>query len=153
MNIAKYYRCAVMLPGLVILISHIIFEICSSIFGEEYKSEWFTNGFFVFYALFIIMAHALFVGFLSLPILFNDHIKIRTNRLMSFLTWFVSPAIWFFYIWIKHFHYLSGKSYRPDSESAFIFSNTIPYAIGLIWTFIRFRKDVKRELTEKKLQF
>jgi hypothetical protein len=152
-NITRYYRLAVMLPGLIIFLGYVIYEIGCLIFGEEYKSEWLTNDVFVFYTLVVIIGHALFVCFLSLPILFNDHIKIRTSRLLSFLSWFLSPAIWFLYMWIKHFHYLSGNSYIPDGESAFIFSNTIPYTIGLIWTFIRFRKEVKRKIADQKIQF
>jgi hypothetical protein len=150
-DITRYYRLAVMLPGLIIFLGYIIFEIGFLIFGEEYKSEWLTNDVFVFFGVVIILVQAFIMFILSIPLMLNTHFRIRANRTKSFLTWFLAPMIWLVFLLVNY--YRSINSFETVGESVWIFSNTLPYTIGLIWTFIRFRKEVKGELADQKIPF
>jgi hypothetical protein len=146
-NITRYYRLAVMLPGLIIFLGYIIFEIGCLIFGEEYKSEWLTNDVFVFFGVVIILAQAFIMCILSIPLMLNTHFSIRANRTKSFLTWFLAPMIWLVFLLVNY--YRSINSFETFGESAWIFSNTLPYIIGLIWTYILFRREIARESAQQ----
>ena len=148
-SLTKYYKKAVIFPSIVIIISYISFSIIYGIFGKEYKSEWLTQGDVFFLSVMMVALNAMFICILTLPMFFNNRIKIRASIVLSLLTWFLCPAIWIMYILIKHFHYLTNFSHHLDEESLFVFSNTLPYIIGLVLTYFKFRRDLNTEQTVK----
>lgn len=139
-SISKYYRRAVFLPGLIVISGYIIFAIFDVIFGKQYNSEYLTNSGVWLATIAMVAVNTVFVGVLATPIFLNNQPKIRMNIAISFLTWFLCPMIWFFYLLSKHYHYLT-RSHQLDIESAFVFSNTLPFILGLIFSFIKFRKE------------
>lgn len=138
--LAKYFAKAVFLPGVLIIAGYVIFGIADAMFGEEYKSEWLTKNGVMVIGIGMVTLNALFMGVLATPILLNFYPKVSTNILFSFLTWFLCPLVWIVYLWVGHYQYLIRYSNQWVEESGFIISNTLPYLIGLVWTFIRFRQ-------------
>jgi hypothetical protein len=143
LELIQYFRKAIILPGSIIVLGFIIYGISDALFGNEYQSEWMTKEGAIFTTIILVVLNTIFISLLATPLFLNNNPKVRSNLIISTLTWFLSPGIWIGYLLTKHYNYLTNFSHKFDSESVFVLSNTIPFVIGLAWTFIKFRKDLK----------
>jgi hypothetical protein len=140
-KMTEYFKKAIIFPGLLIALGNGIFGIVDIIWSE-FRSEWLTQGGVIFISIVMVSLNAMFIGLLTTPIFLNYNKKIRSNVLICFLTWFLCPIIWISYLLIKHYNYVMHFSHKLDEESIFVLLNTIPFVVGLVWTFIRFRQDL-----------
>jgi hypothetical protein len=145
MTLDKYYRNAALIPSAIVITCHILFLIIYVLSGadKDYKSEWMTADGALTMTIFIIIINALLVCALSLTIFLNKYESIKSQPVLSMLTWFLLPMIWIGGILNKHVHYLVYSHDNFGSESIFVFSNTLPYLTALVWTFWKFRINSK----------
>jgi len=133
MKIFKYYRNAVIYPSLFIL----FFSIINSVL----KNGLTDNSEFVASVITSLIFCVLMSG-LSLTIFFNKINKYGTNLLWNILTWFLLP---FFYLTIIYIHDIKTRikfEFGMGNDFLYLLIMTIPFVIGLIWTFIDYRQTI-----------
>ncbi len=142
MKLIKYYKDAVLIPSLSVIVTYIIFAIFHKIFSQVYESEWLTDEAILLTSFWLVILNALLISVLSVTIFLNKYNEIKANFFLSLLSWFVIPMIWILYILITHFHYVKAYSHYFNSENIFVFFNTLPYILGLLLAFIKFRRKI-----------
>jgi len=140
MTLQLYHRNAIMIPSMIIMGCFLLIGLADALFGEGYKSEWMTQGSGAIIGFAIVTANSLILIALSATIFLNRIELVKRSFFLSMLAWLLAPSIWLGYLIGKHISYLSHTQSGFDVESAFVFSNTIPYLIGLCWTFVVFRR-------------
>ncbi len=142
MKLIKYYKDAVLIPSLSVIVTYIIFAIFHKIFSQVYENEWLTDEAILLTSFWLVILNALLISVLSVTIFLNKYNEIKANFFLSLLSWFVIPMIWILYILITHFYYVKTYSHYFNSESIFVFFNTLPYILGLLLAFIKFRRKI-----------
>lgn len=139
-RIIKYYKIALLPSSLIVFAIEIIWAIVE--YDPNYKSEWMPPGFAEIWSIGLVIINALIISILSLTIFFNLIHNIRNSLSLSLITWFIAPMIWIGFFLTKAFLLvLSDNSINGDR--IFLLLNSVPYLIGLIWGFIKFRQDLK----------
>jgi len=141
-SLESYYKKAVILPSIIVILSSIAYGIWENLYEEKFKSEWLDANAILEISTVVVIANALFICILTLPLFLNNVAEIRKSIITSLLAWCLCPGIWIVFILRTHYQYLVHHSYRLDRESVFVLSNTLPYIIGLVWVFLIFRKDL-----------
>jgi hypothetical protein len=137
----KFYKDSVIIPSIFAFGFNLIYNIIVLIVDRDYKSEWLTNESAFFVSIIMVILNCVFISGLSLTIFLNKYQKVMSNLLLSILSWFLLSGIWIGYILTRHVNYWLNSQNGIDSESVFVLTNTIPFLIGLIYTFIRFRLE------------
>ena len=138
---------ALLPAGLIVILINIVWGIIE--YDPDYESEWLTPGFAVFWSIVLAIINAIVISTLSLTIFFNGIKNIRYRLFLSIISWFLAPMIWIGHYLIKAlFLICSDDSYNGDIT--FLLLNTIPYLIGLVWSFTKFRQEMKRINIETK---
>lgn len=115
---------------------------------RDYKSEWLTTESVFGFSVIIVILNSAFISLLSLTIFLNKYVKVKNSAIWNSLTWLLFPMIWIGYLLFKHLHYILNYSKSFDSESVFILSNTLPFIIGLSFTFINYRHNKKTRINK-----
>lgn len=141
MTPVRYYKRAVLIPSAIIISGYLLFTIYDLVIGpgKDYKSEWLTAGAVDEYMIGIIILHCGIVALLCCPIFLTQYPRIQRSPILTFLTWFLLPAIYLGYLL---FQVCVAVYFQIDVTGAciFILPPTLPFVFGLIVTFIRFRK-------------
>lgn len=137
MTLSNYYVKAVIYPSLAVVGLSIIFSIIDN---YNYESEWFTGESWICFSAIISFFYSILICILSLPIFLNSYNTVKENLMLSLLAWFLLPlgciAITIIHIVIRRAHTNLGF----DSDIIYILILTIPFILGLIWTFIKYRQ-------------
>jgi hypothetical protein len=143
-NLLSYYLKAAILPLAFIMGISILFLIAHFIFGLGgiYKSEWFTDSDMVMSCFIFYSLSALFMCMLCLSLFLNKLAVVRSNYLLSLLSWFLLPVGFLSIIVIHETQFYLTYHDKVDTEGELIWLFfTFSFIIGLIWTFSRFRKE------------
>jgi hypothetical protein len=145
-KLLKYYTLAVLIPAVLVITFNIIYNLALYIKERDYKSEWLTAEPVFYYSILLILFNSAFICVLSLPVFLNKYIRVRNNAVWSFLSWFLLPMTWIGYLLSTHIHYVIKYKQTIGDDSIFVISNTIPFIIGLVLTFILFRRNLKKHV-------
>ena len=142
MNFNRHYKQAVIYPFIVAMLLTTVFSIIEN---RNYKSEWFTASAVIEISIIWVLFYSLFICGLSLTILLNKFEKIRTNKLLVILNWFLLPCS-FIAVVLSHeisytIRYDAGKF---GSSFVQILILNLPFVIGLILSYICYRKTTNR---------
>jgi len=133
MKIFKYYRDAVIYPSILILFFSIINSILRD--GLTDNSEFVAS-------VITSLIFCLLVSVLSLAIFLNKFKKHNNSLIWNILTWFLLP---FFYIIIIFIHDIKIRikfEFGMGNDFLYLLIMTLPFVIGLIWTFINYRQTI-----------
>ena len=147
MNLFNYYRKAVIYPSIFILFFCIIYSII-----DNYKSEWLTAKFVIVMSILTSLIFSLLICGLSLTIFLNKFKKLNKNLIWNILTWFLLP---FAYITIILIHDIENRimyEFEFGNDFLYLLIMTIPFVIGLCWTFIKYRQKITTDRTELKVK-
>ena len=142
MKILKFYKKALFIPIIFVIIIQIIWGLFS--YDPDYKSEWLSSEVFFLWAIMIVIINALIVSILSTPILLNKKPNIKNSFVLSIVTWLLPPLIWLGYL-IGQAILLSIKKNSINDDILYLLLNSIPFVIGLIWSFVIFRHSITNE--------
>lgn len=135
-----YYKKAILYPagillafyGLAFYAFHIIYNIDD---WENFGDAILIIGYIM------ILINVLTISILSTTIFLNMNPAIRNSPFLSGLAWFLLPIVWVLAINI----YMYSDPLIGDSvlslETFLLHTNTIPYLVMLVITFISFRKS------------
>lgn len=136
----KYYIRGVVWPAVLILLVHFgAYIINENQISPGYESEYLTQGGLNGMSFVLVLLNTIIVLTLSSPILLVDLTGKR--KIARFLYWFLFPGSWLLYLVWRATESL--LKYTDHGDDAFyVFSNSVPYIIGLIWSYIKFSKDL-----------
>jgi hypothetical protein len=142
MNLFKYYRKAVIYPSFFIL----FFGIINSII-ENYNTEWQFAKSAIIMSISTSLIFCLLICVLSLPIFLNKLEKLNKNLIWNILVWFLLPFVYISIIWIYDIENRIKFEFGFGDDFFYLLIKTIPFVIGLSWTFIKFRQEIAAAYT------
>ena len=149
MKLFNYYKKAVIYPSIFILFFCIL---CSSIDNYFYKNEWLTAKSEIIMSILTSLIFALLICGLSLTIFLNKFEKLNKNLIWNILTWFLLP---FAYISIILIHDIENRikyEFGFGNDFLYLLIMTMPFVIGLCWTFIKYRQKITTDKTQLKVK-
>lgn len=140
MDVYKYYRNAVIYPSGVAFLGVIIFSIIDN---YNYKSEWLSPAAAIFIFLIFSIIYCFLACLLALPILLNTYRKFKAHKILTFLSWFLIPTGTC--IVVFHQPLLELITFKRELDSGFVHFAVLnlPLLVGLISSYLKFRKAVK----------
>lgn len=133
----KYYKIATLYPSVLVLIGVLIFSIIEN---YDYKSEWLTADAVIFMSFVTAFIFCFFICLLSLTILLNKSEKIRSNKYLSFLSWFLLPGSVLIAILILEVSKWISATEGTKNETKYTFMLCIPFLISLIVSYLKYKK-------------
>ncbi|MBS0030011.1 hypothetical protein ACTJJ0_21230 [Chitinophaga sp. 22321] len=146
MSLYKYYKYAVILPSAVTIAGYLLYTIIDLSFGPKYTSEWVTANSMGAFAMMLLMINCMCICLLSLTLFFNNYMQVRKNFFLSAACWLLLPAIWISILLYGEINQLNEENGLVNEGSLFVLVNTLPFAMGLTLTFIRFRMRYSRDV-------
>lgn len=144
MKLFRYYRKAIIYPSLFLL----VFSIVYSIF-ENYQSTWSTARSAICMSMITSLVYVLLMCGLSLTMILNKFQKLNKHLFWNILTWFLLP---YGYIAMVLFYDIKNRiKYEFGFGNSFIYLliMTLPFVIGLSWTFMKYRQKITTGTTNK----
>lgn len=141
MRLSKYYQQATLLPFLITIVITSIFIVLEN---KSYRSEWFTPEAVIGMGILMTFLYCLMMNVLCLTIFLCKLEGVRNNRLLTFLSWFLLPLSPCIFIIIHEYrYYLDIGLSSASNDLQYLGLLNGPFIIGLIWSFIRYRKALK----------
>ncbi|MBI9038890.1 MAG: hypothetical protein JEY97_12215 [Bacteroidales bacterium] len=137
MNLFRYYKKAVIYPSLFLLFFSAIYSII-----DNYKSDWQTAKSAIIMSIIASFIYFLLMCVFSSTIFLNRFQKLNKNLFWNILTWFLLP---FGYIIIVLIYDITNRiKYEFGFGNGFIYLliMTLPFIIGLWWTFMKYRQKI-----------
>lgn len=106
--------------------------------NRNYKSEWLTSESVIAMTVIAAIGYGLIICVLALTIFLNKHERVSSNSIFSALSWFALPFGFICLVIGKAINeYLTVGSTNEIIYSVVL---NLPFVIGLIWGFCKFRK-------------
>lgn len=137
MKLFKYYGKAVIYPSVFIL----FFSILSSIFAN-YESGGRSDKSAIITSIITSLIFCLLMSGLSLTIFLNKFKKLNKNLIWNVLSWFLLPYFYLIIIFIHDIKIRIKYDFGFGNDFLYLLVMTIPFVIGLCWTFIRYRQKI-----------
>ena len=120
---------------------------------DNYKSDPLTAKSVIQMSILPSLIFSLLICGLSLTIFLNKIKKLNKNVVWNLLTWFLLPFAYISIILLHDFEYRIKYDFGFGNDFLYILIMTIPYVIGLCWTFIKYRKEITTvKFINKKIQ-
>lgn len=141
MDLIKSYKNSIFVPSIIVIISSVMNSIAH--YDPDYESEWMTSEVIDIVSIGLSIGYILFFSIISLPLLLNKSSKISSNKVYSFLTWFLIPTSFSISIF---YHEISNLITTGNTDLGLIYaaSLTIPYLVGLVLSYFNFHKKHSR---------
>jgi hypothetical protein len=141
MTLKKLYIRGVILPSIIAIVST---GVLSVIDADRYKTPWVTKESLIFISILISFIHSLIICTLSLTFFLNN--KIIKTEPATFLSWFLFPMTWILFAVSWSIYHRQKHVSDDNRDLIYLAVLTVPFIIGLIWTYIVFKKDNGRTL-------
>ncbi len=149
MKLFNYYKKAVIYPSIFILFFCIIYSII-----DNYKSEWQISKSIILISILSSLIFSLLICGLSLTIFLNKFEKLNKNLIWNILTWFLLPFAYIIIILILDIKNRIKYEFGFGNDFLYLLIMTIPFVIGLCWTFIKYRQKINTaNIINNKIQY
>ena len=139
MKLFSYYKKAVIYPSLFILLFCILSSIIDNLL---YKSEWSTAKTEILMTIITSFIFSFLMCVLSLTIFLNRFKKLHSSLIWNIASWFLLPIA---YITIVLTYAIQSRikyEFGFGSDFIYLLFMTLPFVIGLYWTFMKYRKAI-----------
>jgi hypothetical protein len=143
MNLFYYYRKAVIYPSIFILFFCIVYSIIDNYNSELPKSV-------IIMSILPSLIFSLLICVLSLTIFLNKFKTLNANLIWNILTWFLLPLVYITIILIHDINNRIRYEFGFGKDFIYLLIMTIPFVIGLCWTFIKYRQKATTDKTQLK---
>lgn len=137
MNLFNYYKKAVIYPSVFILFFGIVYS-----FMENFKSDPLPIQSVIQMSILPAFIFTLLICALSLTIFLNKFKRLSKNIIWNLLTWFFLPTGYILIILLHDFQNRIKFAFCIGTDFFYLMIMTIPYVIGLIWTFMKYRQEI-----------
>jgi hypothetical protein len=138
MKLFRYYKEAVIYPSLFI----VFFCIINSIIAN-YESGGRSDYSAIFLSIITTCIFSLLMSMLTLTIFLNKFKKLNNNLIWNILTWFLLPFSYLVIIFVHDIKIRINYGFGFGNDFIYLLIITLPFVIGLGWTFIRYRQKIK----------
>lgn len=138
MTLKKYYINSALYPGLLALLMTVIFFIIDN---KNYKSELVTYESLAFVTMVVALAYCSSLAILCLPIFLVKLKTVQNSRLLIALCWFLLPFAWILMVFIRDIKLRLMHNEDFDSDFVHVVLLNVPFIVGLIWTYLDYRKN------------
>ena len=142
MKLFKHYRNAVIYPAIFIIFFNLVYSL---LYNYESNGLAVNSDFLTSFIPSLIFA--LLMCVLALTIFLNKIYTINKNLISNILTWFLLP---FLYLSMIFFHELIIRvkfEFGFGNDFLYLLILTIPFVIGLILTFTKYRQQITTDET------
>ncbi len=137
MTLKRLYIKAVILPSIIVIVGMSILSITDP---HDYTTQWTSKESIIFISILISFIYSLIICVLALTIFLNNKI-IKPNGPASFLSWFLLPMTWIILALSKSLYHSQKIGGGYDINFLYLTVLNLPFVIGLVWTYILFRKS------------
>ena len=137
----KHYALGLFVPFLVALAGTFLIGYVDVVTGPVYESEWLTGEVVLYILMIYSVINGLIINLLGSSLALNFSVRVRSSATLSGIAWFLPILCWTGVV-VVFFWREPGQ--RGSVEYLFLLVNTLPYVAGLVFTFLRFRKQMKR---------
>ena len=133
MKLFSYYKNAVIYPSLFIL----FFSMMNSVIDL-----WLSDYSDLLMPIITTFIFCVLMSGLALTIFLNKIKKYGNNLIWNIFTWFLLP---FFYISLIFIHDINTRikfEFGIGNDFLYLLIMTLPFIIGLIWSFTRYRQQI-----------
>ena len=142
MSLSEIYKRSVIYPGLMIIL---LTAIILFIENQDYQSEWLTRQAVIEMGIVTVFLYSLLICILSLTLFLNNYDRIRKNKFLSALCWFLIPGGFICTVIGKAFNeYLTVDT----NEMVYALIFNLPFITGLLWGYYKFRNQNKESFIE-----
>ncbi|WP_295121778.1 hypothetical protein [uncultured Chitinophaga sp.] len=136
----KYYAYAALIPAIIVITVTLGYALTLVDIrpGDPRHSYGYDM---VGYSTMVVAAFALVTCIAATSIFLNGKIAVRSNPLLSLLCWFLPSLAWLGYMMYEHFSSIYKKTEGLTEDNLFIPLFVLPFAIGHVWSYLRFRKN------------
>lgn len=138
MKLFNYYRNAAIYPSLFILFFCIIYSVIS---------DGLTDNSAIVSSIITSLIYSLLMSGLSSTIFLNKFKKFNKNLIWNILTWFLLPFLYITIIFIHDIKIRFKFEFGFGNDFIYLLIMTLPFVIGLSWTFVKFRQEIIRGAT------
>jgi hypothetical protein len=140
MTLARCYRNALIYPSLITLIGVAIFWVIDDTYS---KIKLMPGDAEFFFTLAVVSVYCLLMAGLCLPIFLNKFERIRSNWLLSFLSWFLLPFGVIVILTFSGGEFNTKNDIKYTTEGIlFVLLLNLPFIAGITLSYWRFRKTV-----------
>ena len=137
MKLFNYFKKAVIYPSLFTLFFSIIYSIL-----DNYKSDWHTAKSLLIMTITGAFIYSILMYILSLTIFLNKLKKLNKNLIWNILTWFLLPFGYILMVLIHDLKIRNRFAFGYGNDFIFLLIMTLPFVIGLSWTFMKYRQNI-----------
>jgi len=119
----------------------LFFSIVNAIIAN-YESAGLTDISAILMPIIISLIYCLLMSLFILTIFFNKLKRLNNNLIWNILSWFLLPFFYFTIIFIYDIDIRLKYEFGFGNDFLYLLMMTIPYFIGLCWTFIKYRQRI-----------
>ena len=142
MRLFRYYRNAAIYPSLFVLVFSVIYTIL-----DNHKSELTTDKSEIMMSIVPSLIYLLLMCGLSLTIFLNRIQKLHKNIFWNVLTWFLLPVGYIAMVLIYDINIRIHYDFGFGRGFIYLLIMTLPFIIGLCWTFVKYRQRASMDYT------
>lgn len=137
MKLFNYYWKAAFYPSLFILFFCIINSIIT-----HYESDGLSDSSAIITSIITSLIFCLLMSGLSLTIFLNRFKRLNKNLIWNILSWFLLPFSYITIIFVYDIKIRIKYGFGFGNDFLYLIIMTIPFLIGLCWTFIKYRQRI-----------
>ena len=139
MTLSELYKKSVVYPGLVLIIIASLYSIVAYWNYRDYQDGTYAKLELIGMTIVLSTVYWLFICLLSRTIFLTKSQKVRGNRVLSALSWFLLPFSFVLVVFGKAINeFVTAGSVW---EIIYATLGNIPFIIGLLWGYNRFKKN------------
>ncbi|RYZ22436.1 MAG: hypothetical protein EOO16_09120 [Chitinophagaceae bacterium] len=133
----RYYTIAFLYPALITVVGQVLYFAYELLLRHDTDRPLSDAGIFG-YAILLLLVHTAWVGALCLPLRLGARQSVRRQKSLLLLCWFAAPLAWFAALLYNLWRY--DGSHSGIRDNALLLANCVPFIIGLIVSYGRFRR-------------
>lgn len=137
MKLFTYYRYAVIYPSLFAIFFSFLYSVIYNIYSGE-----LTNYSIIATSVIPALIFCLLMCVLSLSIFLNKLRRFNKSIIYNLLTWIFLPFIYLIIVFIHDLYLRSRYNFGFGEDFLYLLIMTIPFTIGLILTFVKYRQKI-----------
>jgi len=135
MELSTIFKKAVLVPAVIAVAATIIYSVVDN---YNYKSEWLTADFVIFYSILISVAYLSIICLLSLSIFFIKLPVVKASKILTVLSWFLLPLTTVFIVISYALKTQIGQENAFGDGFWYVVIFNLPSVIGLGWGYYKY---------------
>lgn len=137
----KHYALGLFMPLFIALAGTFFIGYVDVTTGPPYESEWLTREILLYIVMIYSVINGVIINLLGSSLALNFSAGIRDSAMWSGFAWFLPVMCW---IGVVVVFFWREPGQKDSVDYLILLVNTLPYVAGLVFTFIRFRRQMRR---------